>query len=218
MIAKAAPPGGKHGPDASTLAAMAAVVRTGTVNVDALNAKVALAHPSADRAASTAAALQTLHDTLTTAQRSALVAAVSTRMANGGPKGPPPDMAGGPSHVHGPMGHMLADLALTDAQQAAIDTALAAGRPAPPSAEEMKTHFDAMRAETKTKLQTFAADSFDAVAFVAPPSTTPGMAGMPRPEDHAARMASDLAAISAVLQPAQREKLALRIEQGQDAH
>jgi len=60
------------------------------------------------------------------------------------------------------------------------------------------------------KLQSFKGDSFDANAFVTPP------AGMPK-FDGANRMAKDLQVVVSVLDPAQREKLAQKIELGPQA-
>ena len=68
----------------------------------------------------------------------------------------------------------------------------------------MKTAMDA-------KLQSFKSDSFDAKAFVAPPANAPKIGG---PADH---MAKELSAVVSVLTPAQREKLAQKIEQGPPA-
>jgi Spy/CpxP family protein refolding chaperone len=76
----------------------------------------------------------------------------------------------------------------------------------------MKTKFEAMRAEHKARLASFTTDTFDANAFLAKPANAPepgkGMKGM---HEH---MLNELAAITEVLTPAQREKLAARIEKG----
>ena len=78
--------------------------------------------------------------------------------------------------------------------------------------EAMKTKFEAMRAEHKARLESFTKDTFDANAFLAKPANAPepgkGMKGM---HEH---MLNELAAITEVLTPAQREKLAAKIEKG----
>jgi Spy/CpxP family protein refolding chaperone len=116
--------------------------------------------------------------------------------------------------MHGAFG-LLQDLDLTDAQKEQIRTKLQANRPAPPSEadrEAMKTKFEAMRAEHKARLESFTKDTFDANAFLAKPANAPepgkGMKGM---HEH---MLNELAAITEVLTPAQREKLAAKIEKG----
>ena len=71
----------------------------------------------------------------------------------------------------------------------------------------------AMKTAMNEKLQSFKADTFDAAAFVARPANAPKM-NMGKPADH---MTKELSAIVAVLTPAQREKLAQKIEQGPPA-
>jgi Spy/CpxP family protein refolding chaperone len=108
---------------------------------------------------------------------------------------------------------MLEGLDLTQAQQDSIKAKLDAQRPAPPSDADraaMKAQHEAMRTAMQAKLQTFASDSFDAAAFAAPPVGAKGFG----PADHKDRFAADLAIITAELTPAQREKLASRIEAG----
>ena len=174
-------------------------------------------------------ALQTLHTTLTKEQRRMLVDSMTARMAEHGP--PPgasrpgkgergPEGARGPGRDHGPggersgkggpLGHMLDGLALTDTQRTSIDTALAAQRPAAIDHEAMKKGFEAMRTEMRARLESFAADSFDAQAFVAPP------AGAPQggPMQPLARMVNELAVVVPLLEPAQRETLAALLEKG----
>jgi Spy/CpxP family protein refolding chaperone len=79
----------------------------------------------------------------------------------------------------------------------------------------MKARFEAMRAEHKARLESFAKDDFDANAFLARPANAPDMGrGMRGMHEH---MLQELAAITQVLTPAQREQLAAKIEAGPHA-
>jgi Spy/CpxP family protein refolding chaperone len=216
--------------DKTRVSALAAGIRAGKIDAQSIAAPQG---PSeADRSAHQAAAakaLSTLHATLTPEQRTALVAAVSKRGEEHGPrdgmKGKqgerphPMDHAGGPGGPRGPMGPMgglLEGLDLTQAQQDAIKAKLEAQRPAPPSEADraaMKSQHEAMRTAMDAKLKTFASDSFDATAFVTPPAG----AAPKGPGPGADRFATDLQIITSVLEPAQREKLAARIEAGPPA-
>lgn len=196
--------------DRPEIAALAAGVRAGKVDTAAVLAKVG----GEDRAfeehkASLAGALATLHATLTKEQRSELISAVAARMEEHGPPGREAGRGEGPPG-RGPLGFLLHGVELTDAQSEAIQRALEAQRP---SAENMKERFEAMRAEVSARLQTFAADALDAKAFVEPP---PG-AQAGGPKGPIERMTKDLAAIVPLLEPAQREVLAARLEQGPPA-
>ena len=216
---EASKPAGPPPFDKTRVSALAAGVRAGKVEAQAFQPPgedLRAAHQAA-----TAKALGTLHATLTPAQRTALVEAVAKHAEDHGPpmgKGKegerphPMDHAGGPRGPMGPMGGMLEGLDLTQAQEEAIKAKLDAQRPAPPSEGDraaMKTQHEAMRAAMDAKLKTFASDTFDATAFVTPP------AGAPKgPGPGADRFAADLQIIVSVLDPAQREKLAARIEAG----
>jgi Spy/CpxP family protein refolding chaperone len=232
--ARPAPPSGMEEKMKAHSAKLAAAVRAGKIDVATLAAD---GPGQPDQAAMTAhleaakKALTTLHATLTPEQRQKLVAAVESHKGpggHGGPfghhgghhGGPPPEGRDGegrgprPEGMHGAFG-LLQDLDLTDAQKEQIRTKLQANRPSPPSEadrEAMKTKFEAMRAEHKARLESFTKDTFDANAFLAKPANAPepgkGMKGM---HEH---MLNELAAITEVLTPAQREKLAARIEKG----
>ena len=211
--------------DKTRVSALAAGIRSGKIDAAAVSAPQG---PSAEmRAAHQAGAakvLATLHSTLTPEQRTALVAAVTKHGEGHGPKGDRTkgegpkgerSMHGGHAGPMGPMGGMLEGLDLTQAQQDSIKTKLEAQRPAAPSEADraaMKSQHEAMRTAMQTKLQTFATDSFDATAFVTPPAGAPAMKG-----PGAERFATDLQIITSVLEPAQREKLAARIEAGPPA-
>ena len=201
--------GARPQPDKSKIAELAAAVRSGSVDATKLKNDRGDAMMQQHIAAS-ATKLKTLHDTLGKDQRAKLVDAVAAKHAQR-PEGPP---KGGPGGEHGPRGehgamgpggHMLEGLDVTDAQKAEIKAKLEANRPAPPSEAERA----AMKAAMDAKLQSFKADAFDANAFVQPPANMPN--------GHADAMAKDLQVIVSVLTPAQREKLAQKIEQGPPA-
>lgn len=130
----------------------------------------------------------------------------------------------------GPMGGFLQGLELTQEQKDAIKTKLDADRPARATEvnaqdreakrEAMKTKFEAMKKEMDAKLQSFKSDSFDANAFVTPPvrdGANNGKMGAWGPKGERGHGPKNLAVIVSVLTPAQREKLAQRIEQGPPA-
>ena len=209
-------------PPAKNRAALAAAVRAANIDPAALKGAVPSAADDGQRTAAMAKAIGTLHATLTKEQRIALIEAMTQRMKDKGGKdgpeghGPPPDgKEGGHGHGHGPMGFMLEGLDLTQAQKDALRAAHEENRPPKPTEaqkEEMKKQHEARRAEMQARLRTFAGDSFDATAFVTPPADAKGG------PDHGDRMLKDLAILVSVLDSAQREKLAARIEQGPPEH
>ena len=212
----ASKPVGPAGFDKTRVSALAAGIRSGKVDAATVKAQAPSDDAKAAHLAAAAKAVATLHATLTPVQRRALVDALAKHAADHASH-PPMDHAGGPPPGGmGPMEHMLEGLDVTQAQKDAIRAKLDAQRPAPPTDTEraaMKQQHEAMRALRTAKLQTFANDTFDANAFVAPPD---GALKGPGP-DHADRFAADLAIITSVLEPAQREKLAARIEAGPPA-
>jgi len=177
--------------------------------------------------------LASLHDTLTPAQRVALVDSIEKHAPKHGrgpgaharkrptqddraARGPRPDgdrhlrPHGGPGP--GPM-FLLHGIDLTQEQKEALRAKLEAERPAKPSEAEreaMKTKFLAMRTEMKARLESFKGDAFDAKAFVTPPS------GFDKPMGPSP--AKELATVVSILTPAQREALAARIEKGPMLH
>ncbi len=219
--------------------ALAAAVRAGKIDATALQLPKPDFTIADDQKAALAKALTTLHKTLTKEQRVALVAAVQKRAAHfdghgpgpkhgpkggpgaedgaapkGGPKGGPGFGAKHPGPHFGPMG-MFQDLDLTDAQKEAIRSELEANKPAPPTEadrEAMKAAHEAMRKEMDARLQSFASDTFDANAFLAKPTSAP-----PKMGPHGNPMLKALEVIVPILTPAQREKLATKIEQGPPA-
>lgn len=215
--------------DKSRASALAAQIRAGKID-ETTAAPNDFEQKKAEHVAATAKAIAKLHDILTPEQRASLVAAVGNRMEQGpkhgerGERGPRAEggerAQRGPKGAHdklgGPMGFMLADLDLTQEQKDAIRTKLEAERPAAPSQEQreaMKARFQNVRAEMKSRLQSFASDSFDANAFVTPPARPEGAQVRP----HENRRAKMLSIVTSVLTPAQREKLAVKIEQGPQA-
>ncbi|MDB5215831.1 MAG: hypothetical protein JWO86_3758 [Myxococcaceae bacterium] len=221
--AQAAPGKGRHGPPGPDFLLFAALrepidltAAQRTAIEGALQANKPSAPPASDK--TRASALTTLHATLTPVQRRALVDAIAKRAAEHPDHhagGPPPDGMRPKGDGPGPMRGLLEGLDLTKAQEDAIRAKLDAQRPAPPTEAQraaMKQQHEAMRAAMKAKVETFASDTFDANAFVARPAGAPG----PGP-DHADRFAKDLAAVMSVLDAAQREKLAAKIEAGPPA-
>lgn len=202
--------------DAAKAKELGAAIRAG--NVSALQPPVFDATKMQAHLAASAKSLQTLHDTLSPTQRTALVETISAH-ADHGPKDGPKDgfkgrpgangPHGGPDHFGGPM---TEGLNLTDAQKEQLKSRVEASRPARPTTEQlatMKTNMDQMRTEMKAKLETFKGDNFDATAFVTPSKAfTP-----PKPDAHV----NPLAGLVSVLTPAQRETLAQKIEAGPPA-
>ncbi len=211
--------------DKSRVTALASAIRAGKVDAASLQpSRGAIDAAHKEHAATLAKSLATLHDTLTKEQRSALVEKIAAKASAHGPrgemgekreKGKEGGRPGGFEHGPGPM-HLLEGLDLTEAQKKEIQTKLEASRPQPPSdadREGMRAKLEAAKKEMDAKLQTFKADAFDANAFVTPPAGAPQLA----PPGHADRMANELSIIVSVLDQAQREKLAAKIEQGPPA-
>jgi Spy/CpxP family protein refolding chaperone len=230
---------GEHPRDAAWHAALAEGVRAGSIDKAAVEAKLAKMEGGfEEHRARMAEALTTLHATLTKEQRRALVDAVAAKMEEKGARGPKGDMDGEGRHGKGekgdgerdgrrgkgekggwgdhgmkggPLGHMLRDLNLTEEQRSKIDKALEASRPSEGDMEEKKEAFEAMRAEKKAKLEGFAADNFDAKAFLAGDFKK---GHHKNPKAHLDRMVTSLSAILPVLTPEQRTSLADKLEKG----
>jgi Spy/CpxP family protein refolding chaperone len=191
--------------------AVADAIRAGKIDVAALQPPPPDAAQMDAHRAKLAAALDVLHATLTKDQRTALVNAIDKRMeSEHGPGKFDGKKFEGKKEGFGPM-HLLEGLDLTKDQTDAIHAKLAANAPAPKTdaeKEAMKAKHEEMKKEMEARLQTFVADDFDAKAFVAPPKDAPAMMAHENP------MLKDLAVIVPILTPAQREKLATKIEQG----
>ncbi|WP_437975641.1 Spy/CpxP family protein refolding chaperone [Sorangium sp. So ce295] len=231
--------GAKERPkDGAVFAALAEGVRAGKIDRAAIEAKLPDAGRAAEeRRARVAGALSTLHATLTKEQRRQLIDVIAAKMderAERGPRGgeqggehhrgPRGDRGGmggpgmrgdhggmgGPGMRGGPLGHLLAGLDLRDEQRAQIDKALEAARPGDADRVGRKEDHAARRAEMRARLETFAADRFDANAFLPQPPAGEKMG----PRAHLDRMVGALAAIVPILDEAQRNALAERIEKG----
>lgn len=194
------------------MTSLASQVRAGKIEATVNAPSPAMTTERDARIAASAKALDTLHATLTADQRKALVAAIEAKGQGKGEKGGEHEGRGrGFDHEQkgegGPMGRWLGDLNLTQAQKDQIEAKLAADKPSDADREAMKAKFEAMHAEMKTKLESFANDSFDSKAFVTPPADV-------AQKPHEDRMAKDLAAVVSVLDAGQREKLAQKLEQG----
>jgi Spy/CpxP family protein refolding chaperone len=208
---------------------LAAAVRAGKIDTSALAAKAPAGPSEALHTAHVEAvkkALSTLHATLTADQRKKLVSAIEAHADEGPPEGRGGEHGrghreGGPGRgpgnhgpgMHGALG-LVADLDLTDAQKETLRTKLEASRPAAPSTDDRearKAAHEAMRADYKARLESFTKDTFDATAFVAKPANAPKLDGKGAFHEH---MLTELAIVTEVLTPVQREKLAQKLEQG----
>lgn len=217
----------KHGKDPAMFAALAQGVRAGSIDKTAIEAKLAGAEKGAEEhRARVAEALGTLHATLTKEQRRALIDALAAKMEKRGEKGEHGPMGdrdgkpgrGGPEgrdeHAGkgdhgmkgGPLGHLLRDLDLRDEQRAQIDKALEATRPSDADRDAMKAKHEAMRTEMRARMEAFAGDRFNANAFL--PAAKEG------PRGHLEGMITSLAAVLPILDQAQRDALADRLEEG----
>jgi Spy/CpxP family protein refolding chaperone len=213
--------------------ALADAVRSGKVD-EAAFAKP-LAREPVDQAR-LAKALATLHDTLDANQRKQLVDAVLAKMENHGDhegkrgdhegkrgdhEGKRGDHEGkrGPDGesdrgMHGPMGHLLQGIDLTDAQREGVRAAFEKMAPSEADRTAMKAQHEAGRKAMSDRLATFANDRFDASAFVAMPAG----AAMGGPEAEVGRMVKMLAVVTPILDETQRAELAKRLEEGPAAH
>jgi len=196
-------------------AELADAVRAGKIDEATLQPKLdALAAEHQKDPAKIAAAFQTLHDTLTAEQRAKLVASMRERMAareeEGSDRhvrrGADQDEARGPKGPR-PFAPFLHGIELTDAQRAQIEQALTdAGMGKP----DGKPRFEEMHTKMQQALDAFATDKFDAAAFV------PTMAEGPR--GHGDKLVKMLAAVTPVLDQAQRATLAANLEKGPMGH
>jgi hypothetical protein len=144
-------------------AALASAVQDGNLaDAEIAQAKAAVLTKAEDKAQKLEKALQELHGVLRADQRKALVASLEQRF------GSHADRAGkrGKSHKRGDkmrgkhMGHMAEELGLDDAQRAKWSQALEAlpGR----DKQAMGDRFAEMKERTRTMMQAFAADDFQA--------------------------------------------------------
>jgi hypothetical protein len=177
---------------------IAAGVRAGHLDQAEILAKLELARANGNR--SVVAALTTLHDTLDPDQWRALVDSIATHLdqrasAHGAPVTDP----------HPMLQHLISGLNLRDEQRASIDKILADQHTAPPAATD---RMHAFHTDLRARLETFASARFDADAFVGSFNGQPA-SGM---RDHAGHVLQALAAILPVLDQAQRESLAAKIE------
>jgi hypothetical protein len=184
--------------DRSLLADIAGGVRAGKIDEGAVLAKFDAARPSADRAASMASALDTLHSTLTSDQRRAFVALVSSHLDEHAAEheGTGPD----PAAI---IGRLLSKLSLTADQRVSIDRVLAA--------QDTSDGLDGrkpLRDQLRAQLVSFASERFDSAGFAASLKTIVDtvMRG------HVRRTVHALSAILPVLDASQRETLATMVE------
>lgn len=196
--------------DRAAFAALAEGVRAGSIDAEAVLAKVDRAPADYDRhRAALASALQTLHGTLSASQRRALVDALVRRFEEG-----PPSGAARSGPRPGEMGPLrpllLASLALTDDQCDTIQKALWENRPPPPDRDATTRGAATRREEMRTRLESFAQESFDATLLTAPPDGPAGRG----PRHPLEAMIDDLQIVVPILEPDQRETLASILEKG----
>lgn len=195
--------------------ALAAAIRTNTVDAEALAPKDLEPPDFAKGREKLSAALKTLHDTLSKEQRSALVASIKERA----PKGGGPDLGKkGPRGPHDRpdfVGMMLHGIELEDAQREKIDAALQAAGLAPndDDADAHQQLHQQMKAKMEAALEAFQRDVFVADDVVpAPPAKR--MAGPGGPKD----FVKALEVVVPLLTVEQRAALADRIEAGPPGH
>jgi hypothetical protein len=190
--------------DGGLFAGIAAGVRAGKLDEAALLAKLDAARPPADRDASLSSAIDTLHATLSAEQRRALVNMIAKHIDEH-------DQAKSTATAsQSPLDHLLSGLNLTGEQRASIDRILGSQGSAAEDPAAMSARIQAFHADLRVRLETFAADRFDAAAFVASSKAVAPM-GM---REHVQRTIHGLAAVLPVLDASQRESLATTLEAG----
>ena len=178
----------------------ATALETGKADDAAIDAKLAeLEATAVAEKTALSTALDSMHATLTPAQRTALVESIRSRHHDG--KG----MFGGGKHehdgnksgLHGPLRHLLGDLDLTEAQQQAFADRLAEPKPIWDRAANM--------AILKAIGDDFTKDTFDAK------SHDLSLLGGPAPSKMATKMRKVVAVSLEVLDQGQRTKLATKL-------
>lgn len=194
--------------------ALAAGVRAGKLDRAALEPHLAALEKGATEGRKKVhAALNALHRTLDADQRKSLVASLEARGERAGKGrrhfGDEPGCGGGGQcdgadkhgfgRHHGPGFGMFGDLELTDAQRAKLRSAL-------PDRGAMQQEMQRKGEHMKQLAAAFAGEGFDADKL----ATDAGKS----PRAHAEARVKHLDALLGVLEPAQREKLAARLESG----
>lgn len=190
-------------------------VRAGKIDEAALETQAGdMEKAKAEHRAAVVKAVETLHATLTPAQRTQLVTFVKERMAQkpgdfGGKhehgKKHDKDGKGGEHHARrgGPMMFMLHGIELRDDQKKAIEAAM------PPKpvkdADARNAKFEEHRARMDAALEAFKSDKFNAATAL------PEHDGKPPMAEHFIKM---LQAVVPVLDAEQRAELAKRVEEG----
>jgi len=191
---------------------VASQIRAGSIDEKAINAKIAEVAPGKedDHRAKMAAAIQTVHDTLTSEQRAQLVDELESKVSEHQGKERDHERAGKKEHAHhggGELGFLLHGVDVDDAQREKIKSALDAAGIAPPEKGEMKSMRGEMKAKMAAMLEAFKGDKFDAASAL-PEKEEHGHA------EHLARMVKALSVVVPLLDQDQREALAKNIENG----
>jgi len=191
--------------------ALADQIRAGKIDEADLKAKADdMAKVPAGHRAAVVNAVETLHATLTPAQRAQLVTVVKERMQKhaefAGKHGPGHhEKKDGEHHAHhgGPMMFMLHGIELRDDQKKAIEAAMP---PKPEKdADDRAAKFEEHRARMDAALEAFKGDKFDAATVL------PEHEGKPPMAEHFIKM---LQVVVPILDAEQRAELAKRIEEG----
>jgi Spy/CpxP family protein refolding chaperone len=199
--------------------ALADDIRAGKVDEATVKAKSAgMEKAHTEHRAAVVKAVETLHATLTPAQRTQLVTSVKERMQKhaekggkhehgkkhdkGGPDGEKHARHGGRGG-HGPMMFMLHGIDLRDDQKQAIEAAMP---PKPEKdADDRAAKFEEHRAQMDAALEAFKADKFDAATVL------PERDGKHPMADRFVKM---LQVVVPILDADQRAELAKRVEEG----
>lgn len=206
----------KPGPEAGNMEAYKAFfaevgkqIRANSIDEAGLLAKASgLEKPAVDpMRASMAKALQTVHDALTPEQRVKLASDLDGKLGAMKSFGDKAEKFGKGKGGKPGLGFLLRGVDVSDEQKDAIEKALTAAG-LDKSHDDMKKVGEEMESKMKALLEAFKGEKFDAAAMMPAP---PAMKG-----DHLETMIKSLKIVVPLLDEAQRNELADRIEKGGD--
>lgn len=189
--------------------ALAEAIRANSVDADALTPKAAEMPDFEKGRQKLTAAIKTLHDTLTSDQRTALVASIKDKGPKGGEKMGRPNKKGG-RHGGDFVGMLLHGVDVDEAQRTKIAAALTAAglSPSEDKADDREQMHEQMKAKMEAALDAFQKDVFVADDVIpAPPAK---MMHGPAPKDFVKALEIAVPLLTAE----QRDALADRIEAG----
>jgi Spy/CpxP family protein refolding chaperone len=196
-----------HAARKELMTSLADSVRKNSVDADAFAAQAEKLEPAkADHHAAFVQKLDTLHATLTPAQRSALVASIKDKAAEHMDRMGDHDKPGkGDKGRMGHMGKLLRGVDVSDAQREQIAAALDKAGLKKDRADKLE-HMAGMKEKMDAMFSAFEKSSFDAASVLpAPPEMR---------KNHMADMAKALAVVVPLLDESQRGALADKLEQG----